>query len=209
MRETDGGQQWMAALAAALLSLTACAGPATTAPKPPVEAKPAAENPLQLAVKRLLANGADGQVGSASGAGFVTAPIAIFLADGEVSLLPNTPELEAALAPFQRRWRERRRQPFPFQEFQAAFALLTAQRTAVARLGGETLVLFAKTDDRGRFHFERVPAGQWLLVADMSSPASILLWVVPVEVSPGGDTQAFLVDSNILLEATTEGRKTP
>ncbi len=208
MRKTYGGRQGMATLAAALIGLTACSGP-TAAVKSGGEAQPAAKSTLQNAVEHLLANKADGKLGNLAGAGFLSAPIAVPVADSEVSLLPNLPELEAALTTFQRRWREGRRQPRPFKEAQAAFALLTAQRVAVGRLGGEPLVQFAKTDDRGRFRFERVPAGEWLLVGSLSSPVSILLWAVPVEVAPGANNQVFLLEGNVLLEATTDGGKLP
>ena len=197
MRKTDGKPR-MARLVAGLLGLAACAGPPITT------AKPAPESQLQVAVRGLLASQADGRLGSVRGFGFIKASIRVLLADGEVSLIPSTPQLEAALAPLQRRWWEGRRQPRPAQEAQQAFTIMTAQRTAVGRLGGESLVRFAKTDAQGQFSLEQVPAGRWLLVADISSAVSVVLWAVPLEVAAGETTPVFLADENILLEARRE-----
>lgn len=198
MRDGTGRQRRMAALAAAaLLGLAACAGPVTTA-------KPAPESPLQLEVRGLLARQAEGRLGSVRGIGFIKASIVVLLADGEVALLPSTPQLEFALASFHRRWQEGRRQPLPFQVAQEAFSLLTAQRAVVGRLGGESLLRFAKTNQRGEFSIEQVPAGRWLLVTDFSTPVSALLWAVPVEVKAGQTTPVSLGDANILLEARKE-----
>jgi len=200
MNTRSRGWLKMAALAPFLVGLAACAGAATTG-TPAVKEQPVTESPVQRAVKELLANQAAGRVRTLSGAGFVTAPVAVPLANGEVSLLPLTPDLEAALAPLARRWLAGRRQPLPFEVFQTAFLHLTAHRVAVGRAGGEALIRFAPTDDKGRFSFQQVPEGGWLLVADMSSPVSTLLWAVPVEVGTTDSPPLFLVDGNLLLEA--------
>ncbi len=189
----------LAALGPVLLGLAACAGPMTT---PPTAATPppVTEDPVQRTVRELLANQAAGRVHSISGVGFVLAPIAVFLANGEVSLLPLTPDLESRLARVQHRWLAGRRQPLPHEAFQIAFALMTAQRAAVGRAGGETLIRFAPTDDKGQFRFQEVPEGRWLLVADMSSEVSTLLWALPVEVGPEDPLPLYLTGTNLLLE---------
>ncbi len=208
MRTRSKGLSVLAALAPVLLGLLACAGPVTKA-TPAAERKPDAENPVQRTVKELLANQAAGRVRTVQGLGYVTAPIAVPLANGEVTLLPSSPELEVALARIQRRWWTGRRRPLPYETFQAAFAALTAQRIAVGRAGGEGLIRFAPTDDTGKFSFTQVPEGRWLLVADMSSPVSTLLWALPVEVGEQDPPLQFLVDGSLLLEARKTQQNPP
>jgi len=200
MKTRLNGRRMVVALATLLLGLSACAGRATTAP-PSAEQQAEKRDGVQLAVKELLANQAAGRVRAVSGVGFVLAPIAVFLANGEVSLIPSSPDLESELARLQRQWLAGRRQPLPFEAFKSAFILLTKRRAAVGQAGGETLIRFAKTDEKGRFTFEQVPEGQWLLVADMNSPVSILLWAVPVRVGPQDPPPLFLGEGNLLLEA--------
>ena len=204
------GQRVMAVVASVLVLLTACTGPAATnAPAPSAKEQPPVEDPLRPVVQELLANQEAGRVRTVSGIGYVLAPVAVFLANGDVSLIPSSPDLEAALARFQRQWNAGRRAPLPYETFQTAFARLTAHRLAMRRAGGEALIRFATTDDKGRFRFERVPEGRWLLVADMSSPVSTLLWTVPVEVGAGDPPLLFLVEGNLLLEARKADQTTP
>jgi len=208
MRNRSTGRQVMLVLAPMLLALTACAGPATTA-APSAKQQPAAESPVQRAVQELLANQAAGRLRTVSGVGYVLAPIVVPLENGEVSLLPSAPYLESALARIQRQWVAGRRQPLPFEAFQRAFTLLTAHRLAVGRDGGEALVRFAKTDDKGRFTFEQIPEGRWLLVADMSSPVSTLLWTVPVQLGAQNPPPILLTEGSLLLEARKPEQATP
>ena len=200
----------VAALAPVLLGLAACAAPMTT-PTPAATPPPVTETPVRRAVRELLANQEAGRVHTISGVGFVIAPIAVPLANAEVSLLPLTPDLESVLAKVQRRWLAGRRQPLPHEVFQAAFAVMTAQRVAVGRAGGEALIRFATTNDKGAFEFDQIPEGRWLLVATMSSQVSTLLWTMPVEVGAEDPPQLFLTDANLLLETrrgTQDGSST-
>jgi hypothetical protein len=203
MSHGSKGQRGPTALAAVLLVLTACAKA-----MPPMEGK-TAEPPLQQMVHTLLANQEAGRVRTVLGVAFVLAPVAVPLANGEVSLLPSTPDLEAALAQLQRRWRAGRQQPLPYEAFLTAFARLTEQRVRVGRAGGESLIRFAPTDEQGRFSLEGVPQGRWLLVADMSSPVSILLWAVPVEVGTEDPLPLFLTEASLLLEARKPAEAAP
>lgn len=190
----------MVALAPILLGVVSCAGPAATA-QPAVEKKPATADRLQRVVRELLANQEAGRVRTVSGVGYVLAPITVFLADGEVSLLPSTPDLESDLARLQRQWYAGRRQPLSYTAFLTAFSRMTAQRNEIAQAGGESLIRFAKTDKKGRFTFEQVPEGRWLLVADMSSSVSTLLWAMPIDVGPQDPPPLALIDRTLLLEA--------
>ncbi len=183
----------------ALLGLAACARgiDTTQAPVP--------ESGLHRAVREMLASQAAGRLGSVEGIGLVmSGPVTVFLANGEVSLIPDSPELEAALAKIHRRWVEGSRQPLAMRELQGAFLVLTAQRLAVKELGGEPLIRFAKTDERGQYRFEQVPEGRWLLVANLSSTVSALLWAIPIDVAAGAVSETSLADANILLEGRVE-----
>lgn len=189
----------VAAMAAAIMSLAACAS--VTAPSP----KESAQTRLQETVQAMLANQAAGSTATVTGSGFVMAPIAVPLANGEVTLIPLTPNLDEALAVLQRRWLDGKRQPLPTDAYKTALAVLTAHRIAVAQAGGESLIRFARTDAKGTFRFEGVPEGPWLLLADLRSSVSILLWAYPVKAQAREEMPPiFLVDSNLLLEAQLE-----
>jgi len=189
----------MATSMAALLGLAGCAQTIDTTAEGPKQ-----ESGLQRVVREMLASQAAGRLGSLHGTAVITGPIAVFMANGEVGLIPNSPELGAVLAKIHQRWIEGRRQPLPPQEFQRALLALVLQREAVKRLGGESLVRLAKTDEKGQYRFEQVPEGQWRLVGSMNSQVSALLWAAPVEVHPGALSETSLSDLNILLEARTE-----
>ena len=148
----------MLVLAPMLLALTACAGPATTA-APSAKQQPAAESPVQRSVQELLANQAAGRLRTVSGVGYVLAPIAVPLANGEISLLPSAPDLESALARIQRQWVAGRRHPLPFEAFQRAAAVFPSEarrfaiivdaagRTRVTETGGLPVLHLAGKDD--------------------------------------------------------------
>lgn len=187
------------AIAAAVIGLAACA---TVTPTP---SKGTPQARLQETVQALLANQAAGSTATLNGTGFVTGPIAVPLAEGEVTMVPLTPDLDRVLAVLQRKWLNGKRQPLPFDAYRAALALLTAHRIAVGHMGGESLIRFAHTDKKGTFRFEGVPEGSWLLLADLRSPVSILLWALPVTVQAKQEAPpVLLVDGNLLLEARIE-----
>jgi hypothetical protein len=194
----------VAAMAAVIIGLAACAA-GTPSPKVAPQAR------LQETVGALLANQTTGVTATLAGSGFVTGPIAVPLANGEVTLIPLTPELDKALAGLQRQWLDGKRQPLSFDTYRTAVAILTAHRIAVAQVGGEALIRFTRTDGKGNFRFEGVPEGSWLLLADLRSSVSILLWAYPVTVRAQQDMPPiFLVDSNLLLEARVEpGAQSP
>ena len=190
----------MAALVPALLGLAACAQAIDTAKAP----APTPESGLQRGVRELLANHAAGRHGSVQGIGVITGALAVFLENEEVNLIPHSPELGAVLGKIHGRWVEGRRQPLAMQELQRALVALALQREVVKRLGGESLILIAKANQKGQFRFEQVPEGRWFLVAGLNSEVSALLWAVPVEVIAGSVSETSLADQNILLESRIE-----
>lgn len=187
------------AIAAAAIGLAACATVTTPPPKETPQTR------LQQTVQTMLANQAAGSTASIAGTGFVTAPIAVPLADGEVTLVPLTPDLDRALAALQRQWLNGKRHPLPFDAYRTALAILTAHRNAVGQAGGEALIRFTRTNGKGSFRFEGVPEGPWLLLADLRSSISILLWALPVTVQGKQETPPLLLsDGNLLMEARIE-----
>lgn len=196
-----------------LIGLTACAPVAQSTQQDAVARsaqQEAAAAQLKDVVQTLLANQAASRTRDVAGTAFVLAPIAVPLGNAEVRLIPLTRQIETSLASFQRRWQHGKRQPLPFHDYQAAVAVLTAHRMAVGLAGGESLVRFAQTDDKGQFRFDAVPEGAWLLIADMPSSVSVLLWAVPIDVvvnAPDGPP-LLLTDSNLLLETTREQETT-
>lgn len=194
----------VAAMAAAIIGLAACAAVTT----PPPQETP--QSRLREAVQTLLANQAAGVTTTLTGTGFVKGPIVVPLADGEIVLVPLTPDLDRVLAGLQRQWLEGKRRPLPIDTYKTALTVLTAHRMAVVEAGGETLIRFTRTDGKGKFRFEGVPEGSWLVLADLRSSVSILLWAYPVRVRAGQDMLPVLLgDGNVLLEAQVESGTTP
>jgi hypothetical protein len=191
-------------LALLVLALSACAVQTATVDRS-AEQQTARESRIQAIVRELLEKQAAGRVRTISGVGWINAPMAVPLAHGTVSLIPSVPDLEADLIRVRRQWLAGKRQPLPPQAFEETFGRLTAHRVQVGEAGGEELIRFAETDERGGFTFGQVPEGRWLLVADMTSPVSILLWTIAVEVEAYDHPPVFLTDANLLLEARTSG----
>lgn len=180
-----------------LLGVSACATPQT--------GSRAAETDLSAFLTTIKQNDADGKTGTLKGIGFLSLPSTppVVLDNAAVSLIPSTPALEAALRAAQQQWRQGRRRPVPPSEFQATFSLLDRHVRTIQAMGQAPLLRFAETDDKGRFSFEAVPAGRWLLVTTMDSPVSTILWAIPGDVGPAETVQVHVGGANILLE----GRK--
>lgn len=201
-------------IAGLLLGLSACMGgeearretavPAVNDPK-------AAEAALKAALATLKASQAAGQTGTLKGIGILGLPPAppVALDKRPVSLMPSTPNLEASLETIARKWKQGRRRPVPVAELQAAFALLDRHVRAVRAAGGQTFLLFAETDDKGHFSFQAVPAGRWLLVTNLESPVSELLWAIPGDITPGENRQVTVGGGNILIEGRTSPDEGP
>jgi len=156
---------------------------------------------LKTSLQALISSEAAGRTGTVKGLGvlIITPAPPITLAKGLFSLVPSTPDLEAKLRDIGRSWRQQRR-PVPPSEFQSAFGLLDHHVAVVRALGGQAFIREAQSEDKGQFTFEGVPEGQWLLVTDMASPVSALLWAIPGQVIAGQTTFVRVGNENILLE---------
>ena len=195
-------QRGRAIVAGLLLGLSACATPETARMEGLASGAAPSEAELNAALQALKASQAAGQTGTVNGFGFLNAspaPLVVF-AKGALSLIPSTPALEAALLDVARTWRQGRRRPVSEPEAQAAFALLDRHVRALQARGERAFIRSAQSDDEGRFAFEAVPAGRWLLVTDMDSPVSAILWAIPADVKAGETVQVIVTDGTILLE---------
>ena len=207
-------------VAGLLLGVSACAAPQTAqqegaapridTPNAPSSSRDArgeqsAEASLKAVLDALRTNAAAGRTGTVKGIGNLDvspAPLVV-LSKGMISLIPSTPELEAAVREIGRRWRAGGRRPVRIEEFQAAFSLLDRHAQAIRALGGADLLRPAETDSDGRFSFQAVPEGRWLLVTDLASPISALLWAIPNRVITGETAVIHLGNGNILVEGST------
>lgn len=195
-------QRGRAIVAGLLLGLSACATPETARMEGPASGAAPSEAELNAALQALKAREAAGQTGTVKGFGFLNASPAppVVFAKGALSLIPSTPALEATLLDIARKWRQGRRRPVSESEAQAAFALLDRHVRTLQARSEAALIRAAESDDKGRFAFEAVPAGRWLLVTDMESPVSAILWAIPADVKAGETVQVIVSDANILLE---------
>lgn len=175
------------------LGLAACATP---------QAADRGEADLKTSLETIKQREVAGQTGTLKGMGVLTVHPAppVVLDHAAVTLVPSTPQLEAALAAINRRWQENRRHPVTVSEFQAAFALLDRHVRTLQDLGERALLRLAETDDKGQFTFDAVPAGRWILIATMESPVSAILWAIPGDVKPGETAQVIAANNNILIE---------
>jgi hypothetical protein len=178
---------------------------------PVVNAPKAAEAALNAALATLKASQAAGQTGTLKGIGMLSLPPAppVALEKRAVSLMPSTPDLEAALGTIAHKWRQGRRRPVALAELQAAFALLDRHVRAVRAAGAQAFLRFAETDDKGQFSFEAIPAGRWLLVTSLESPVSALLWAIPGDITAGESLQVTVGSGSILLEGRTSPGEEP
>lgn len=191
-----------------LLGVSACATPQTAhqegpppAPSPSDGEQPQVEA-LKASLQALMTSRAAGRAGTLKGVGILEAPPAppVLLVKGTISLIPSTPNLEATLREIGRRWREGRRHPVSEAEFQGAFGVLDRHVLATKLLSGQDFIRKAETDDKGRFAFENVPEGRWLLITTVESPVSALLWAVPGMVIAGKTTFVKVENGNIFIE---------
>jgi hypothetical protein len=182
-----------ACLVAGVALLTACAGVTTeTAPREGVVAL----------LRSLNEAKGKGEVGSVEGHLFLLMPgVPTPLKDWPVTLIPLSPSLEAAVAEARERYERNGRAPLAAEALARAREPIQASLKEAADLGHGDLIRTAKTGTQEpKFTFQEVPQGRWLLVAELPSKVSMLLWASPVTVSTGQVTRQPLNDSTIWLE---------
>lgn len=147
-----------------------------------------------------------GEVGVVEGLLYLGRPgVPTPLRDAPVTIIPLPPELETVVAEARARYAAGGFQPLPTEAFAQAHQPITTAVTQLRARGYRDLVQEVRTasDVDPEFRFRDVPAGRWLLLAELHSPISTLLWAVPVTVSAGATTRQSLNDETIWIEGLT------
>ncbi|HWQ70332.1 MAG TPA: hypothetical protein VN494_10370, partial [Patescibacteria group bacterium] len=168
---------------------------ATTSPT----SKPDSDLPTTLA--RLQAYREEGRTGSVSGFFYLREPgVATPLTDRPVVLMPLTPELEATVQHTRQVYRAGNFSPLPFQALDQLKQALISYSTRLRDAGHAELIREVRTEtgDDPKFEFRDVPEGRWLLLAELPSPPSLAVWVVPVTVTAGTTSKQSLNDQTVI-----------
>ncbi len=149
--------------------------------------------------------GAAWRTGTIEGNLYLVHPgLASLLRDWSVTLLPLSPDQEAAINEVHERYVTNGREPLSADRFQHARGLLERLAAQTKELGYGELIRTATTDAKeAKFVFSDVPEGRWLLTAELPSKLSTLLWARPVTVTAGKATTWLLNDTTIWLEGLT------
>jgi len=149
--------------------------------------------------------GAAGRTGTIQGSLYLVHPgLPTMLREWSVTLLPLSPDQEAAISQAHERYLRTGREPLPADLFQGARRLLERLATQAKESGYGELVRITKTDTKeAKFVFSDVPEGRWLLTAELPGKLSMLLWASPVTVTAEKMTVRLLSDATIWLEGLT------
>jgi hypothetical protein len=147
-------------------------------------------------------------------------------------LLPRSADFDAALEAIKARYRD---SPDAYLEAEpkVSAARLAFERALIERGGGQ-LILGEASDSAGVFRFERVPEGDWTLLAWRETPyakrpaplkkneaqhykarpqvfghTTVIFWLVPITVKAGEEATVRLHDRNEWLTGVREDRRVP
>lgn len=146
------------------------------------------------------------EVGTVEGNLYLAEPaVPTPLSDWPVLLIPLTPTLENAVTRAKKQFAANGRVPLSAKTLTMAHQPITNYLNELGASGRGELMRRTKTDPQGNptFRFQDVPHGRWLLMAEISSQISVLLWALPVTVTRGEVTRQSLNDKNIWLEGLT------
>jgi hypothetical protein len=147
-----------------------------------------------------------GEVGSVEGYLYLILPgPPIPLRDWPVTLIPLPPTLEASVSLARGQFARTGRIPLTADALRLAYQPITDYIKELTATGHKDLIRTVKTvkETDPKFTFQDVPQGRWLLLAQLPSKISVLLWVVPVTVTKGEVTWQSLNDKNLWLEGLT------
>jgi hypothetical protein len=156
---------------------------------------------LPATLARLQAHREQNRTGSVWGFLYLREPgVPTSLKDWPVTLLPLTPDLEAVVQRTRQAYRAGDYAPMPFQTLDQLKQVLNSYRSQLNDAGRGDLIRQVKTETGNdpRFEFLEVPEGRWLLLAEMPSPASLAVWIVPITVTAGTATRQSLNDQTII-----------
>lgn len=147
-----------------------------------------------------------GEVGTVAGYFFLFWPAPPTpIRDWPVTLIPLSPTLEDVVTQAHEQFAKRGRVPLSADALAQAHRPITDYMQELAVTGHQDLIRTVKSDT-GKdptFAFQDIPPGRWLLLAELPSKISVLLWAVPVTVEPGGRTWQSLSDKTLWLEGMT------
>ena len=153
-------------------------------------------------LRSLKEAGAAWRTGTIEGNLYLVHPgLPTLLRDWSVTLLPLSPDQEAAISEAHERYVKNGREPLPADRFQHARGLLERIAVQTKESGYGELIRTATTDAKeAKFVFSDVPEGRWLITAELPGKFSTLLWARPVTVTAGKATTWVLNDTTIWLE---------
>lgn len=189
-------RRWVKAGMVGLAFLTACGGPAgrTT------------EGDVSEWLRTLDEAKHKGEVGSVTGFLYLMLPgLPTPLKDWPVRLIPLSPTLEQAVSLSREQFERGGRIPLTAEALQQATQPITDTIERLKAIGHTELIRMVHTESGAdpTFTFQDVPQGRWLLLAELPSKLSVLLWAQPVTVSKGQATRQLLNDTSVWLEGMT------
>lgn len=146
------------------------------------------------------------EVGSIGGYLYLMQPaLPIPLRDWPVILIPLTPTLEQAVIQAHAAFIRNGRTPLTAEALGRVRQPIITTIDHLEASGRKAMIRTVKTETgtEPQFTFPDVPPGRWLLLAELRSKISMLLWAVPVTVTKGAQTWQSLNDKGIWLEGLT------
>lgn len=127
------------------------------------------------------------------------------LRDWPVTIIPLPATLETAVSLAREQFARTGRLPLTADALRLARQPIDDYMKALAATGHQELIRTVKTETGTdpKFTFQDVPQGRWLLLAELPSKISTLLWAVPVTVTKGKVTWQSLNDKSLWLEGLT------
>jgi hypothetical protein len=156
---------------------------------------------LPATIAQLQAHREQGRTGSVWGLLYLREPgVPTPLKGWPVTMLPLTPELEAAVQQTQEAYRAGGYAPLPDQTLSRLQQTLNRYRQQLSHAGHDDLIRQARTEtgEDPRFEFREVPEGRWLLLAALPSPPSLAVWIVPITVTAATATRQSLNDLTVI-----------
>lgn len=179
-----------------LVLLSACGGLTRTAP----------DGDLADRLRSLEEAQQHGEFGSIRGYLYLMQPaLPLPLTDWPVILIPLTPTLEQAVIQAHAAFIRNGRTPLTAEALDRVRQPIITAIDHLEASGRKALIRRVQTEtgDEPRFTFPDVPPGRWLLLTELRSKISVLLWAVPVTVTKGAQTRQSLNDKEIWLEGLT------
>lgn len=189
-------RRWMKAGVVGLVFLSACGGLAATNK----------DGDLSDWLRALHEAKQKGEVGTVEGYLYLFFPgPPIPLRDWPVTLIPLPPTLERTVTHAHEQFAKSGRIPLSAAALAQARQPITDYIKTLTATGHQEMIRTVKTETGAdpKFAFQDLPPGRWLLLAELPSKISVLLWVVPVTVTPGVRTWQSLNDKSLWLEGVT------